>query len=141
MRGASVVILLAAALGGCAPEFLGTWDVTWTVGSAAGFCADEVGEVSTSTLTVSAGEKSSEVVVEGMGDADEQLDGSFEGKVLTFGGVVTDGGGTTTTSTELTIADDGDSMSGTETWSWESEANPGACPEAESSVEAVRKDE
>jgi hypothetical protein len=118
---------------------VGTWDFSWTVEEAEGACAGEVGEVSTGTITIEAGTGDVDFVLVGFGTAEDvALDGTFADGTLTYDGSYPDDDGTTTSSTTLSVSDDFDTLDGTETWSWETEGNPGACPSATSSVHAER---
>jgi hypothetical protein len=134
---ALVVVAFSACECGGVVDPVGSWDFTWTVEEATGLCAGEVGEVSTGVIDITGEDDALELA--GFGDGEAVLTGSFEDNTLQFEGSYADDTGTTTTSTVLDFSSTGDSLTGTEQWSWESEASPGACPSATSSVTATRR--
>jgi hypothetical protein len=139
-----VLVIPAASFGACdcggVVDPVGSWEFSWTVEEAAGLCADEVGEVSDGVIDINAGDTADSYELTGFGDEPTAvLTGTFDNNTLQFEGSYADDTGTTTTSTTLDLSSDGDSLTGTEQWSWESEASPGACPSATSSVTATRR--
>ena len=134
----------AASFSGCdcgvVVDLVGSWEFSWAVEQAAGLCADEVGEVSTGVIDIEAGDTADAYDLTGFGDEPTVvLRGTFDGGTLQFEGSFADDTGTTTSSTTLDLSSDGDRLTGSEQWSWESETAPDACPSATSSVTATRR--
>ncbi len=130
----------AAGDGGTATTTLdltGSWTFTWTLRSADPPCDRKAGAPIDEIIAVSHDVASGVVDLTGfLGDPKISQSGILSGSVLTYSGKVPEDGGTTNTHSELTVAEDGNSMTGEEVWSWS--RGPTACDDSVSDVEAVR---
>ena len=70
------------------------------------------------------------------GQIEPEWKGSFDGKELTFEGTKDDDDGTTKAKFKLVYNSEGDTLKGSETWSWSGDS--GVCPFGGSSADAVR---
>lgn len=115
-----------------ATDVAGTWKIVIDVQEASGDCVDEPPYERTIVID----QVGRDLTVAGMGDPEGPWSGSAAGGIVSFAGTRPDGSGRTTS--QFTLALDGDTLSGTETWSWLADDDKGFCPFGTSTVEGRR---
>ena len=121
----------------------GTWIFTVSVTGVSGsVCQGEIGDVYEREVTISAPGEG--LLIAGLDDLDDPGDpewvGTFEDGQLVFEGTRAEDDGLTTARFEMTLAEDGNSLEGEETWTWDwtSRGETGTCTEGTSTVTATR---
>ena len=119
-----------------AQDLSGEWSFIVTVTREEGVCSGEAGMPYGQGVTVT--QEGMSITLSGLGGANDPWTGTFVDGVAEFGGTRPEDGGLTTALFTMTVAPDGQSMSGSEAWTW---MGPGGfCPNGESDVTAIRVD-
>jgi len=151
----AAIVMVAAGCGGSTPSpgvaggvtVVGTWSFTIDVTDTSGECAGEEADRSDpndpdpytweATITESGGS----IGVVGLGDPGETWKGTLNGNRVEFSGDRTDGGPgeITEANFSLTVAADGKTMTGSESWRWDDTGRSGLeCPLGLSGVVATK---
>ena len=115
-------------------DFSGEWTFTVTVTIETGACSGEAGVPYSQPVTIV--QEESTLTISGLGGANDPWVGEVTDRTAVFGGTRPEDGGLTTAVFTMTMAEDGQSLTGDEAWSWTGPG--GTCPNSASDVTAVR---